>query len=466
MTRRTRNGAALVASLAVLAAGAGVAIAQNPVPQLPTVPSDATVQVAAIDGLPNGGSGFAVATCPAGTRAVGGGIGTAAAPVLLPIGLAYGVLLNGPLDETGVAANTQNDDAARQWYGAVRNDAGIPQSFKVLALCSRTSDAVLRLARIDNLASGSSASALATCPGGTRVVGGGITTSTAPNPAAVSPSTPYAAMLSTPIAESGSLAAIQDAGTFAAVQDGDVARSWFGLVFNSTGAPQSFGVYALCSATSDATIKVAAIGTLEQAHSGSATAACPPGRRIVGGGIVTPTAPNAGGFQRAPYVTELSGPVDETGTTAATQNGDVARGWLGRIGNWNGAPAAFTVLGLCASEAPAPVAAPTTPTPTSTPTTPAPTTTTPRPTTPAGPRIKLTATPKRVPRGSRTTFTFTARVGSRRVARALVRFAGQRAFTSRRGTTTITVALARARIATADKAGYRRGKFTVRLARR
>ena len=86
--------------------------------------------------------GGAVATCPAGSRVVSGGVGTTG-PAPEGNFSPYVVQLSGPLDSSGLTANTDDGDVARHWYGAVQNIAPSAQLFKVFALCSRTSDAVV-----------------------------------------------------------------------------------------------------------------------------------------------------------------------------------------------------------------------------------------------------------------------------------------------------------------------------------
>jgi S-formylglutathione hydrolase FrmB len=87
---------------------------------------------------------------------------------------------------------------------------------------------------------------------------------------------------------------------------------------------------------------------------------------------------------------------------------------------------------------------------------------------PAGctpPRLRLTVRPRRVKAGKRTRLHFRATVAGRPVRRALVRFAGRRARTGRRGRARVTVQLLRRGLRTArvSRRGMRSGTARVRI---
>ena len=90
--------------------------------------SRATVEATPLS-VASGGNGDASARCPAGKRALGGGIVESGPPNFLR------VLASGPLDGTGVPANTTDGDTAKQWYVAVQNRNAESVHFKVLAVC-------------------------------------------------------------------------------------------------------------------------------------------------------------------------------------------------------------------------------------------------------------------------------------------------------------------------------------------
>ncbi len=188
--------------------------------------SDATIESTSF--TVNGeATGFATAQCPTGTRVVGGGAGTAAADSTIE--------LSGPLDETGTIRNTETGDVARWWQAFVQNNTKAPAVFKVFAVCSQSSDAVVQVASFD-VGNSSSDSGLATCPAGRRALGGGI--DTLGSIAIAGRAFPYQVIASGPVDETS-----QTAST----DDGDVARSWNGAIFNQSGNPQNFKVLALCA---------------------------------------------------------------------------------------------------------------------------------------------------------------------------------------------------------------------------
>jgi hypothetical protein len=79
--------------------------------------------------------GDARARCGRGERALGGGTSPAhqmTGPFLRSV-----IPSSGPLDASGVAANTRDGDAAKQWIGVADNEfSDDPSNFKVFAVCS------------------------------------------------------------------------------------------------------------------------------------------------------------------------------------------------------------------------------------------------------------------------------------------------------------------------------------------
>jgi hypothetical protein len=300
-------------ALAAFCALAGLAGAVQAAPAV-----DAIVEATTFN-FPGTGSGAALASCPAGRRVVGGGVNTTA-------GAAGSVVLaSGPVDETGETGNTLDGDIARGWYASVVHNDGAARTYKVFALCSANSDATVEASRIE-LAPGASGAARATCPPGSRALGGGIGTTAATLGAYV--------RVSGPVDETGSIQ-----NTF----DGDIAKHWYASVSNLTPA-QSYRVFALCSAASYATIEETrfngAAGT-----SGDGAATCPAGRWATGGGVGT-TANTVGSSL------QVSAPLGDTGLSALTRDGDLARHWYASVENFS-TPRDYTVAVLCAIEPPA-----------------------------------------------------------------------------------------------------------------
>jgi Ca2+-binding RTX toxin-like protein len=196
-------------AVALLAAMAGVAHAS---------PGDDAVIAANSFSLPPFQGSLAGATCPSGSRTMGGGVGTTSNSPSDTLGA------SGPLDETGLTANTTTGDIARSWGGYVSSS---PQAdFKIFAICSQSSDAAIA-ADSFSLAPNQGLFVGATCPSGSRALGGGIgTTSNSP--------TDY-------IEASGPL---DETGTTASTTTGDVARSWGGYVFSQAQA--DFKIFAIC----------------------------------------------------------------------------------------------------------------------------------------------------------------------------------------------------------------------------
>jgi hypothetical protein len=103
----------------------------------------------------------------------------------------------------------------------------------------------------------------------------------------------------------------------------------------------------------DATIEQAELKDLASGESAGAAALCPAGWRSLGGGVGT-TGPVSAGLD---YTVELSGPLDFTGTTANTDDGDVATAWYASVHNTSGSPQDFKVFALCSQTSDAAVQA-------------------------------------------------------------------------------------------------------------
>jgi Ca2+-binding RTX toxin-like protein len=164
------------------------------------------------------------------------------------------------------------------------------------------------------------------CPDGSRVVGGGVGQSQS-----ISPSFGY-------IQQSGPLSANN--------KSGEAAKVWFAAVFNNSGAgTRTYWVFALCSATSHATIQVNPF-TVEPRTVNGASVDCPAGKRVVGGGLsqLDVVSPPFGWVQS-------SGPLDASGTTANTSSGDVGEGWYASVFNFGATARDFHVYAICADDA-------------------------------------------------------------------------------------------------------------------
>ena len=135
------------------------------------------------------------------------------------------------------------------------------------------------------------------------------------------------------------------AGGFLAT--GERPGRWFSSMYNDSGSDKSFATYAICSATSDATVlatTISASTSPDGAKQTSAPLMCAPGQRAVGGGIL-----GAGRL-------EASGPVDETGQPANTESGDIPRGWFNSVVTESSMPAPFRIYVLCSAASTATIA--------------------------------------------------------------------------------------------------------------
>ena len=72
--------------------------------------------------------------------------------------------------QTGRPATTETGDVARSWLASVFE----PGEYRVFAICSATSDATIVTGPVTKDPNSSLAPGVATCPAGTRAVGGGV----------------------------------------------------------------------------------------------------------------------------------------------------------------------------------------------------------------------------------------------------------------------------------------------------
>ena len=263
-------------------------------------------------------TGVEVAECPAGKRALGGGV--------VQSGQAAGlnVRASGPLDASGDALNTKDGDTAKQWYAAVRNFSGADDRvFKVFAICSAASKARIEATKF-TLDNGESGDEFAKCPAGKRALGGGVVQSGS-----------SAGLF---VRASGPLDASGDALD---TKDGDKATQWYAAVVNFSGADDRvFKVFAICAADTKARIEATKL-TVDDAQTDQEYVKCGQGKRALGGGIVqSGTADN--------FSVQTSGPLDASGETLNTIDGDRAKQWYAGVENNSGDDdRVFKVFAIC-----------------------------------------------------------------------------------------------------------------------
>ena len=331
---------AIVVAMAVVAigvafSGGGMAVAAPG--------TDATIEATPFSVEPSK-IGEEYAVCPGQQRALGGGVVQSGR-------LAGEVAASGPLAETKDAANTVSGDIAKRWYAAGINGYGENLSFKVFAICSANSDATIEAKpfTVEGAAPGpvtnsKTGEAYAVCPGNMRALGGGVVQSGSPNALYVR--------------ASGPLAETKDAAN---TVSGDIAKRWYAAVANHSKEPRNLKVFAICSATSDATIEATSFN-LSGNQANEEYAKCPSSKRALGGGVVQ-GSPNHVGPPNNVLV-QASGPLAETKDAANTVSGDIAKRWYARVNDMgtHNEPVHWKVFAICsAPPGPAPGPGPTPP---------------------------------------------------------------------------------------------------------
>src|SRR5581483_377278 len=98
--------------------------------------SDATIEAKAVPFTP-GDVRSGTVTCPAGKRALGGGLGEPGAASSSPGESSRGeILQSGPIDERGSTLSTDSGDVARGWTASVVNGGPETHGYTVFAICS------------------------------------------------------------------------------------------------------------------------------------------------------------------------------------------------------------------------------------------------------------------------------------------------------------------------------------------
>lgn len=259
--------------------------------------------------------GDATATCPGAKRALGGGV--------VQSGGIYGpeVAASGPLDASGEVLETDTGDIATQWYTSVANPGFTsPRNMGVFAICAKEQDAVIE-ATLATAAPHGVTEAYAVCPRSSRALGGGVV------------------QVGSPFLRVGASGPLDASGITLETKDGDVAKQWYAAVANSTDDDQLFKVFAICAASSRARIEATGF-TVNTGRNAEAYARCKGSERALGGGVVQSGPPN--------YLVHASGPLDESGVTLQTDDGDIATQWYSVVSNYSGRNnRVFKVFAIC-----------------------------------------------------------------------------------------------------------------------
>jgi hypothetical protein len=167
-------------------------------------------------------TGAASARCPAGRRAVGGGVIQRTWPD-------NRILSSAPLDASGTMRHTRDGDVARQWHVTIHNFPAHRVHFKVFALCSADSRARIEAVRSWAEGGGGVGHARARCGPHKRALGGGIIESGHRGYLRVRASGPLDA-----------------SGEPAKTKDGDVPKQWQAGVENRNPYHVRVKVLAIC----------------------------------------------------------------------------------------------------------------------------------------------------------------------------------------------------------------------------
>ena len=180
--------------------------------------------------------------------------------------------------------------------------------------------------------------AYAQCSAGQRVVGGGVM-HTANQQIYLGASSPLDSTTSPPI---NPTTAAQN------TVDGDVATQWYAGVSNPASDPAPVKAFALCSASSDATVKAASF-SIAGRSTGVMTVRCPTGQRALGGGVIEYSWPDNRIL--------ASGPLDSSGQLSSTTDGDVATRWYSAVHNLPRPTVQFKAFAICSADSQATIQA-------------------------------------------------------------------------------------------------------------
>jgi hypothetical protein len=257
-------------------------------------------------------------------RATGGGI----TPTEPASGDNYRVQLSMPVDAEGNPS--LQGEAPRGWAAAVGALPGAPSTaYRVFALCSASSDATVQVT--ESNAAGYTQATLA-CPPRTRAVGGGAGTA-----GSIGNFNDYALTTNAPL---------DAVGTVSSTDDGDVATSWQSGVRRGPGGNDPIRHFVLCADDSDVVVEAEPLSIAGPAQ-GTATATCPPGRRVVSGGLGSESISPA---TQASYGLMTTAPFGGSGTAIGTVDGDVARSFSSTERFEGPGTEGFKAFALCAAD--------------------------------------------------------------------------------------------------------------------
>jgi Ca2+-binding RTX toxin-like protein len=292
-------------ALAIVFTGVGGA------PQAHASPGDdATAVAVPMSGVPAGEYKPARPECPAGQFATGGGVG------FVPSGGSGASVIR----ETWPFGSPLQRPTG--WVIAIVNLTGAPQSYTAYAICSASSDAIVRNSLFTTAFEGGNRT---DCEADERAIAGGVAAQNSPGSGVIQVNNPLDATR-----------------TVVGTDDGDVARSWFTSVRHNEPTAATFQTFAMCSATSRATVQAEPFN-VANGQSGQKAVICPTGERALGGGLGT-TGGRLGSIA-------FSAPVDENGA-ANIVTGSIPRGWFVDVYNITGTQQTYRAYVICEGPTP------------------------------------------------------------------------------------------------------------------
>ena len=133
---------------------------------------------------------------------------------------------------------------------------------------------------------------------------------------------------------------MDNAGATANTIAGDIAKQWYAAVANFVALGSvDFKVFAICSGDSSAKIKATPFSVVN-GEVGEEFAKCASTKRALGGGVVQSGSANS-------LFVNASGPLDNTGITLQTRDGDKATQWYAAVLNLSGSLREFKAFAIC-----------------------------------------------------------------------------------------------------------------------
>ena len=122
--------------------------------------------------------------------------------------------------------------------------------------------------------------------------------------------------------------------------DGDVPKDWYGALRGASDGNRA-RVFAICARVEDATVEATDFSVTADGDN-EGFAQCPDSRTAIGGGIAQVEG------SPEPFEVQASGPLDGSGTTLNTNDGDVPVQWYASVHNEGGLAQDARVFAICA----------------------------------------------------------------------------------------------------------------------